>query len=1074
MPKKKLKLERFLIWSMLIITLIITVNAGFLFMIKHTYNKVVLKQEHRKQAMALVNSLRQETEKLTFFVRAYTSTSDTRYLMYYYDILAIREGKKPLPKNYMSGVYWDSVISKTIIHTFNPDDKAYSLFERMMFLNLSDAELLELDKVSAATDAMKNIEQIAFAATQGLYSPKQNNFVSDGEPRLQFANELVHSYKYNLLKLKLSESVNKLIATVDSQSNAAVNIAVKTLEQWIFFGLANIIIGFITLFMVSHIMRQRVLNPLKLLSKAAKNIARGDYSTRAKIGIRDKSLYKGAVEELMTLGASFNSMAQSIQNDITIRESVQIDLEIANKKSKEAMHAKSMFLANMSHEIRTPMNAIIGMAYLALQTDLTPRQNNYITEVHNAAQSLLGIINDILDFSKIEAGKMILDNSPFILEKVIGESLSLLRQRAYEKEIELLLNIANPLLLGTNGCFLGDKLRLGQIITNLLSNAIKFTHEGHIKLSVSEEERTDKDILLRFCLEDTGIGMTTEQVNGLFQEFTQADGSTTRKYGGTGLGLTISKNFVELMAGKIWVESSKGKGSKFIFTARFLHSKPLTPLLPLSDVATLRVLIVDDEYCARMVLKNLLTALGVGKSNHNSIIAVANAQGALLTLKKGASEGKPFDLVFVDWLMPDMDGGKIITAIQNSSLAHKPKTIMISASDSELMHDVTMDLNIPSCLSKPILPEALRTILNSVTNNTELFMENKKVQPVQNLKGMQVLLAEDNALNQQLAVALMEMQGIHVTVVNNGQEAVFNLNAVAPDFYHVVLMDLQMPVMDGYTAAHYLRTDSRYTELPIIAMTAHAMTEERERCIAVGMNDHISKPIEPDVFYNLLEQYYSQPEQRQHPKIQTEIETSSEIPDILNLDTTIGLRRAANDQKLYLKMLSQFTHDFSDYEHQFEHYITQSNWIEAERLAHTVKGLTGTLGISSTIFVCSGKLENACKNEQTELIQHSLKDLTTLLTPLLEKLQQFFTNEYLEDEPKQLTTPSRKMPDCLPQLLSLLQECDSDAIDLWDNSHTEFSQSLSAPLIQKISIAMQNFEFDTAYELLATEFGLSV
>jgi signal transduction histidine kinase len=251
----------------------------------------------------------------------------------------------------------------------------------------------------------------------------------------------------------------------------------------------------------------------------------------------------------MALGATFDSMAESIEQDIHLRQQTQRELEAANRKAEDATRAKSMFLANMSHEIRTPMNAIIGMAYLALKTDLTPRQKDYIDKVHGAAKALLGIINDILDFSKVEAGKLELEKARFILEDVVGNSLSLLRQRARETEIELLFDIADPLLLGNCGALLGDPLRLGQILTNLLSNSVKFTHQGYIKLTVNVEERSDGEVLLRFCVHDTGIGMTPEQLGNLFQEFTQADGSTTRKYGGTGLGLTISKKLVELMGG---------------------------------------------------------------------------------------------------------------------------------------------------------------------------------------------------------------------------------------------------------------------------------------------------------------------------------------------------------------------------------------------------------------------------------------------------------------------------------------------------------------------------------------------
>ncbi|MGB4499060.1 MAG: response regulator, partial [Methylococcaceae bacterium] len=1015
---------------------------------------------------ALANELRQETEQLTLFVRAYTSTAQTHYLTYYYDILAIRQGEKPLPENYVAGAYWDSAIAGEITHTFPKNGTSYSLSERMKLLGFSDNELLALDKVSEATEAMKQIEQIAFAATQGLYDPKKQEFISDGKPQLKFASQLVHSPRYNSLKSDLAKSVIGLVKMVDSRTNAEVLKATNELERWILLSLANMAFGFLMVIIASQVISRSVLKPIKLLSTAAKKLADGDYSTRAGIGVRKKSLNKSAVEELMTLGSAFNSMAESIQHDIALRESAQKELEIANQKAEDATRAKSMFLANMSHEIRTPMNAIIGMAYLALKTDLTPRQKDYINEVHNAAKSLLGIINDILDFSKVEAGKMELDKSPFILEEIVGSSLSLLRQRAYEKEIELLFNVTNPLLLGANGSLIGDALRLGQIITNLLSNSVKFTHQGYIKLTVSEEERTENDVLLRFCLRDTGIGMTAEQVGRLFQEFTQADGSTTRKYGGTGLGLTISKKFVELMGGKIWVESEVNEGSSFIFTARFEILKSTSPVkFSLANVDNLRVLIVDDEYCARLVLANLLTALGVGKSNE--IISVSNGEEALQLLQQAENNHQPFDLLFVDWVMSEMNGGEMLKIMQNSELSHKPQVVVVSAYDLTVMHEVSRDLGIQHFLSKPVLPEALRKLLNVVTDNpVKNIDEITKNQRIANLNGMRVLLVEDNLINQRLATELMEIRGIDVTVANNGQEAILKLNAVAPDFYHVVLMDLQMPIMDGYKATHYLRSDSRYAELPIIAMTAHAMIEERERCEKIGMNGHISKPIEPDNFYAVLASYYTTTEpDNVYIEVNEPIVTTLELPTILELDTDSGLRRAGKNRKLYLQMLSQFAYDFANYETTFENYMTNFEWTDAERLAHTLKGLTGTLG-ANAIQLYASNLESACKNQQIELAQSTLAEMKPLLTPLLQSLKVFFAVEKPKDESKNLNVISKKLSDYLPQLLELLNEGDSDAIDLWEKYHSEFVQALSPKLMNRVNSAIQNFEFDTAYELL--------
>ena len=761
------------------------------------------------------------------------------------------------------------------------------------------------------------------------------------------------------------------------------------------------------------------------------------------------------------------------------------ELEVANQKAEEATRAKSMFLANMSHEIRTPMNAIIGMAYLALKTELSPRQKDYVSKIHSAGQNLLGIINDILDFSKVDAGKMELEQTRFILEDVAGNSLSLLRQRAHEKEIELLFDVSDLRLLGNSGALLGDALRLGQILTNLLSNSVKFTHQGYVKLTVSADERNDDEVLLRFSLRDTGIGMTPEQVGNLFQEFSQADGSTTRKYGGTGLGLTISKKFVELMGGRIWVESTPGEGSTFIFTARFPIAKPV-PLEPavLPGVDVLRVLVVDDQPEARLVLVDLLTVLGVGAAHGKEIDCAASGEEALAMVRRAFDAGHPYDLLLLDWIMPVMDGGVVLQALQNSGLTHPPLPVVVSAHDSEMMHETANRLGVKNFLAKPVLPEALRQLLNSLTGNVhEERSGNQDSHLVEaNLKGMRVLLTEDNLINQQLAIELMECRGIQVVVANNGQEALDHLSIVDPDHYHVVLMDLQMPVMDGHEATRRLRADSRYFSLPLVAMTAHAMVEERERCLALGMNGHISKPIEPEDLYAVLARYYTAPDATVTAAVASTSSPAASgkkatgegdiqlIPGVAAiLDTASGLRRAGGNKKLYLQMLSMFASEYVGYHKTFEEYLVQAQWEEAERLAHTLKGLSGTLG-SDKVQAKAGELEVACKNQQTDAAVAALAALNPLLTPILSALQQHFAEDRAAEstpESGSKVDGAGKLPDCLPQLRQLLSEGDSDAIDLWEAHHKEFARVLPAQLMHRVSSALQNFEFDTAKALLA-------
>jgi signal transduction histidine kinase/DNA-binding response OmpR family regulator/HPt (histidine-containing phosphotransfer) domain-containing protein/HAMP domain-containing protein len=628
----------------------------------------------------------------------------------------------------------------------------------------------------------------------------------------------------------------------------------------------------------------------------------------------------------------------------------------AKEKAEEATQIKSMFLANMSHEIRTPMNAIIGLSHLALKTPLDAKQRDYVSKIHNAGTSLLAVINDILDFSKIEAGKLDVENTNFKLDEVISSVTTLTAQKAHEKGLEFLAHVGQ----GIPEYLLGDPLRLGQILTNLVNNAVKFTERGEIRLNIELVERTGEKVQLKFSVQDTGIGMSREQAAKLFQPFTQADMSTTRKHGGTGLGLTICLRLVELMGGRIWLESEPGAGSTFYFTVWLgvSETKSSGKIVP-ERLAKLRALVVDDNPTAREILRELLCNVAC------RVDAVGSGKEALATIQEHDAS-QFYDIVFLDWRMPGMDGLQVSRYIKSDeTLKHQPAIVLVTAFGPEEVREEAERLRLDGFLVKPVTKSMIiDTLVNIFATGETIAAAVGGMQPAR-LPGARILVTEDNDINQQIAVELLESAGATVKVANNGQEAVEILsNGPQPPPFDVVLMDLQMPIMDGFQATAKLRSDARFAMLPIIAMTAHATMEERQRCLAAGMNDHISKPIDPENLFATVGRFYRPPpgaplshnggtERSNEKLLQVD-----ELPAIPGLDTTDGLSRVAGNRKLYLKLLRQFSEQQRPVPAHIGEALERHDDSLAERLAHTIKGLTGSIG-ARTLQQTAAKLEKA-------------------------------------------------------------------------------------------------------------------
>ena len=1067
-----MKLRTVSAWFSAVVLFALAANCWLILQMRQAHLDMLSNQDYRQKALILIGDLHHDTEQLARFVRSYTITGEAKYLLFYYDIIGIRNGEKPLPNNFNRFTYWDDVVAGRIEHTLPSNGPKQSIKERMKSLGFSVKEFSALQAVLQVSEAMTKIETIAFAATQGLYDSENQEFISDGKPQLAFASHLVHGKEYIALHADLSHAIKKLAAATDQRTSEGTAQAQARLERWIWILIGSMLSNVLIALFATHLIRRNVLQPIRRLSNAAKQLGRGDYSARVSKPRAGSTATAPtthlAVEELTALGASFDSMAQAIEEDVSERAKIQHALESARIQAESATKAKSMFLANMSHEIRTPMNAIIGMSYLAMQTELNPRQRDYIAKVHNAAQSLLGILNDILDFSKVEAGKLELEQACFLIEDVLSNALSLQSQRAREKEIELLLDLADPRLFGENGVLQGDPLRLGQVLTNLLSNAIKFTHQGYVRLKVDIQEWEMETCTLRFSLTDTGIGMTPEQLQLLFQEFTQADGSTTRKFGGTGLGLSICKKLVALMGGDIKVSSTMGVGSTFQFSVKLgRYGKQdcdcaIEPSLfanSLPGAAQLRVMVLDDQLPARLVLRQMLQGLGVGSAHADGIIDTDDAEDALQTI---IAQGN-IDVLFVDWMMPQMDGGTVLKRI--AKMPHvKMEIVVVSAYDSELIHQASKEMGAQHFLAKPVLPAALRELLLKLFNiSPEKPALTNANTPIA-LQGMRVLLVEDNPINQQLATELLESQGVLVSLAQHGQEALNILQAHASNHFHVVLMDLQMPVMDGYETCRRIREDQQYLGLPIIAMTAHAMLEERDRCLALGMNEHISKPIDPLALFACLARHYQAVEHAQ--VIELPQDNASSFDNIAGLDSAIGIAHCAGRRHLYLRLLTSFVRDYANLPEQLQHWDT----LDGERLAHTLKGLSATLGMLALPEICT-QLETASKHGDSDLAQQLALQLKQEISPILQALQHRLAKPSLPPAAlEHAIAPNNNVAPVdeklLAQLCSLLQDGDGDSILFWEEHRQAWQQALPAIAIVQIQHALDNIDFDKALAVL--------